>query len=344
MLRAIAGREETPGELARQDPNDSQRTRMLKAVLKSVSKFSSSGLGRQNTSASTAAAILMGGHQDREPFETPRHKVLLVRQQSLCCEGSLSDEQEKHLKSSASLELDHECTDLASSSVHNLSQSRLDGIHSQSHTSANSSILANEMRMLELENDELHTPRLRELLEGSSAKVDRLCKRLRMVEESDKATRRPKEVATGLPEGIHLVSHMGDAEAAERSRKELAAVHWVSDNIEFKDLKDMSMFIDQSTSYQDLRPHFEVTYECHPGLPLLTDHALEDPGVWEKAVWGSLRIDGDAAEADSGGRAASRSVMPAQMPKATRFTRGGPGSWQTGGSKMRRDRSAPTLR
>lgn len=349
MRRAMGERDVPPGELARPHPDDSNRTRMLKAVLKSVAKFSSSGLGRKD-SLNAGAALLLGDNSGANL--TPKNEAPPEVQPAFHFEGSLSENQERVLKSSATVDIDDECVEAVSGAGNGTSLGPSISLSRQSTTkslASTSNSLAAEMRMLELENDQLHTPRIRQLLEVSGSNVDQLCGRLRRVTDSQQAMTRPRDIECGPPDGIRLVARPVDHDSQERSRTDFAANNWIADNLVFQELQDLSDFMDVSKTIPELRVQFKLGPEtaCHPGVPLLTDQALQDRGVWKRAIWSSTRNQENSSESDSGSRAAARTMLPSQVQRFQRSGGGlgssGPSSRGSAGRRMQRDRSAPTL-
>jgi len=98
MLRATQSSEIPAADLARVKPDDSDRTRMLKSVMRSVAKFASSGLGkRKDESAQAAGQLIM---KSREEDDDPKG-IVLKKGRNPCDWGLLSPRQRTRLLSIA---------------------------------------------------------------------------------------------------------------------------------------------------------------------------------------------------------------------------------------------------
>eukprot|EP00927_Polykrikos_kofoidii_P022530 TRINITY_DN20999_c0_g1_i2.p1 TRINITY_DN20999_c0_g1~~TRINITY_DN20999_c0_g1_i2.p1 ORF type:complete len:267 (-),score=57.69 TRINITY_DN20999_c0_g1_i2:277-1077(-) len=74
-----------------------------------------------------------------------------------------------------------------------------------------------------------------------------------------------------------------------RSRVERLALQYITDNVKFKQLEDISETLDRCTTYEDLRDAFPRRFFHHPNTKLLADHLLDDEQGFIDAVWTPAR-------------------------------------------------------
>lgn len=94
MLRAIQSSELPEADLTRNKADDSERTKMLRSVMRSVAKFASSGLGkRKDESAQAAGQLILKTVEEDEAKE-----IVYGKERNPCDWGLLSPRQEQRLK------------------------------------------------------------------------------------------------------------------------------------------------------------------------------------------------------------------------------------------------------
>jgi len=99
MLRATQSSEIPAGDLGRVRAEDSDRTRMLKDVMKSVAKYAAGGLGKGSNESAQAAGQLIMKAQSLQEEEEEIRKAVSHKEWDPCERGWLSSEQERRIKS-----------------------------------------------------------------------------------------------------------------------------------------------------------------------------------------------------------------------------------------------------
>jgi len=240
MLRALGGVDAPPSDLARHKADDTERTRMLKDVMKSVAKYQLSNAGKPKNESAMAAAQLALKAQEEEEEQIKRDMALVGRDPTEW--GYFSATEERSLRST--LDVDKEILEFAAGA-------------------------------------DFH-----ELLKYSGGLVNGFSNSL-----SSKTTlpERPPHIDSSPADGICLVPRH-EAEdivaggATDHKRREQAAWSWVQDNVKFKELDKLQKQIEDSSKYEDVRKHFEAHHKYHPILHELTDHALTDESIWQRAL------------------------------------------------------------
>lgn len=93
MLRALQSSEIAQPDLTRNKADDTERTRMLRSVMKSVARFASSGLGkRKDESAHAAGQLILKSVEDEEAKDE-----VYAKERNPCDWGLLSPRQERRL-------------------------------------------------------------------------------------------------------------------------------------------------------------------------------------------------------------------------------------------------------
>jgi len=240
MLRALGQKEAAPSDLARHKADDTERTRMLKDVMKSVSKYQSSSMGKPKNESAMAAAQLALKAQEEEEEAIKRDMENVGR--NPCEWGYFSAAEETSLRST--LDVDEEILEFAAGA-------------------------------------DFH-----ELLKHSGGLVNGFSNSL---SSNTTLPERPPHIDSGPADGICLVPRH-EAEdivtggATDHKRREQAAWSWVQDNVKFKELDKLQKQIEDTSKFEDVRKHFEAHHKYHPMLHELTDHALIDDSIWQRAL------------------------------------------------------------
>lgn len=324
MLRALQEKELPAASLARPKADDSDRTRALKEVMQSVSKYASSGMGSSsNDSAQAAGQLMMKAPEEEEDVAVEARK-----ERDPCEFGLLSFEQERRIKSTVAR--DDECVELSGSLGFEVSELlRESGRRVTGLGTRLSSHGAIPPPHVHIETSIPDGITLVDRGEGEDASGTGPLQRARMERA---AWAWIEETCAPRME-----------ENSENSKRML------------KDLDKLSRNIDKAPSTTEaLRRHFDPHHRYHPCLVRLTDHSLKDEGLWNSAIKEAM-FPTQPPETPTAGK--TRAFAPKALSRTLRGGQAKVGSssskkisWDTPNrgkaatKGMSRDRSAPALR
>lgn len=262
------------------DRSDTDRTKMLKEVLKSAAKSAAAEEGETLHTPTLRHASKQVS--DKSFFSSKRRsvspRVSDVSQQPFLLEGEVSQLQSSVMEDSCCVDIfaeddyDGHVDDLAP--VLRFSSARIGGLCARLQTP--------EVQAMR------ESPPSR-ALGGSGVSVSIVprpekkgaaqCEARRALRN---AIRSGGAGALRALDGVALAAE--EAPVVERSRAEEAAAKFINDHSRFDQLEELSERIDKNLSYQDLRGAFPQRVHHHPALLVLADSLLADPAMFSQSI------------------------------------------------------------
>jgi len=254
MLRATQDNEIPAGNLTRIRAEDSDRTRMLKDVMKSVAKYATGGMGKMpNESAQAAGQLIMKAAQEEED-EIKR--LQLQKGWDPCDRGFLSVEQENSINGTVSAD-----DDLTEQEIGPEFSELLR--HTGGLVKGFSSSLSSISGPLGERPPHIGTTPIDICLISRKEAEDIVAG------GATDHKRREQAAWSWVQENVKF--------------KELDKVsRHIDESGVVKDKNGVAS--SSNTGYEDLRKHFDQHHQYHPVLTFLTDHTLVDDHMWIDAV------------------------------------------------------------
>jgi hypothetical protein len=294
MLRATQSSDIPAGDITRVRAEDSERTRMLKTVMRSVAKFASGGLGKDSNESAKAAGQLIMKSQAEEDEEI--RKLVTERGQDPCEWGALSRKQERDIRST--VDCDAEVAEAeAESEFAELLKYSGDRIKNFSSSLSSTRPLPPRQHIDTSPIDIYLVSRkeAEDIVAGGTTDHKRRDQAVwSWVQDNVKF----KELDQLSSEKIGSIMELDQLSREELDQLSRDQVSWMYEDV-----------------YEELRGNFEQHFQHHPVLFKLTDNALIDESLWEGAVQAATF----PTEAET--EAAPKAQPSLSAPKATGMRR-----------------------